>query len=302
MIKFKNRFQARQDSHEEGAPSLVVEGLFVSYDGGTKQPSAQANSLLSENDRFALDDVSFSIGTGQQLAVVGPNGAGKSTLFQSIAGTLKPKLGSINIYGHEPDRHTCVGYVPQRSLIDWSFPVSVKDVVMMGRIRRIGFFRWPKKRDWIAVGNSLRRVNATHLAEKQIGELSGGQQQRVFIARALAQEADILLLDEPFSGLDAPNHDAILEILKILRADGVTVLVATHDLNLAAAHFDLILLLNGRVIALGPAADVLTQQNLVLGYGQHMHIIENENEQILFADSCCDQGEEMPVESIGLRK
>ncbi len=298
MVKLRNRIQMRGVSHVDGAPTLAVQGLAVSYITSAESLFARENRP-KERRQYALADVTFSVGAGQQLAVVGPNGAGKSTLFQSIVGTLKPNEGSISIYGHEPDNHICIAYVPQRSQIDWSFPVSVKDVVMMGRIGQIGFFRWPKRRDWEIVDRSLRRVNASHLAEQQIGELSGGQQQRVFIARALAQEADILLLDEPFSGLDAPNHDAILEILGSLRMDSVTVLVATHDLNLAAAHFDLILLLNGRVIAFGPANDVLTQQNLILGYGDHMHIIENEEDQILFTDSCCDQGESISIRTVG---
>lgn len=294
MIKLKNRIQVRGVRHVDGAPTLAVKGLAVSYATGSDGAATKQNGPAG-GGQYALADVTFSVEAGQQMAVVGPNGAGKSTLFQSIVGTLQPNKGSINVYGYEPDSHICIAYVPQRSQIDWTFPVSVRDVVMMGRIGQIGFFRWPKQRDWEIVDRCLSRVNASHLAEQQIGQLSGGQQQRVFIARALAQEADILLMDEPFSGLDAPNHDAILEILSSLRKDSVTVLVATHDLNLAAAHFDLILLLNGRVIAFGPAGDVLTEQNLVTGYGDHLHIIENEEEQIVFTDTCCDEGENSPI-------
>jgi ABC-type Mn2+/Zn2+ transport system ATPase subunit len=300
MIKLKNRVQTRGVNHVDGAPTLAVKDLAVTYGIGSPR-NGDGEGITAGRGQYALMDVTFSVDAGQQMAVVGPNGAGKSTLFQSIVGTLRPNEGSINVYGIEPEGHICIAYVPQRSQIDWSFPVTVKDVVMMGRIGQIGFFRWPKRRDWEIVDHCLRRVNTQHLAEKQISELSGGQQQRVFIARALAQEADILLMDEPFSGLDAPNHEAILDILSTLRTDGVTVLVATHDLSLAAAHFDLILLLNGRLIAFGPATEVLTQQNLVRGYGDHLHIIDSEEEQILFADSCCDDGEIIPTKSVGMK-
>ena len=224
---------------------------------------------------------------GERIAVVGPNGAGKSTLFRVIAGTLRPDAGRVTVSGHEPDAHICIAYVPQRSQVDWNFPVTVADVVMMGRVGQIGLFRRPGRRDREIVAQSLARVNASHLASRQIGALSGGQQQRVFIARALAQEAELLLLDEPFTGLDAPSHEAIFDVLEALQAEGVAVLVATHDLNLAAQEFMRVMLLNGEIIAFGAPAAVLTADNLLRAYGGHMHVLL-EDETMVLADTCCD--------------
>jgi ABC-type Mn2+/Zn2+ transport system ATPase subunit len=182
--------------HRPDTPTLELRDVSVAY-----------------GEQRALDDVSFQVEQGEQVAVVGPNGAGKSTLFKLIAGTLKPHRGRVLMCGDEPGRHTCIAYVPQRSQIDWSFPVTVEDVVLMGRVGRMGLFRRARHSDWVSVRASLARVDATHLAHKQIGALSGGQQQRVFIARALAQEASMLLLDEPLTGLDAPSQQAIFQIL-----------------------------------------------------------------------------------------
>jgi ABC-type Mn2+/Zn2+ transport system ATPase subunit len=255
--------------HHPDTPTLEIRAVSVVY-----------------GDQRALDDVTFQVEQGEQVAVVGPNGAGKSTLFKLIAGTLKPSRGEILMCGHEPDQHTCIAYVPQRSQIDWSFPVTVEDVVLMGRVGRMGLFRRARRRDWSSVRASLARVDATHLAQKRIGELSGGQQQRVFVARALAQEASLLLLDEPLSGLDAPSQQAIFEILASLRPDGVTVLVATHDLNLAAARFDRVMLLNKGIVAFDRGPEVLTAENLLAAYGGHVHRF-GEDEGMLLADSCC---------------
>ena len=177
-----------------------------------------------------------------------------------------------------------MAYVPQRQSVDWTFPVTVEDVVMMGRTAKIGLFRRAKKNDYDIVQQSLERVNGSHLAKKQIGELSGGQQQRVFIARALAQEAELLLLDEPLAGLDLPSQDQVFEVLDSVTASGITTIVATHDLNMAASKFDQVMLLNGRVIALGRPEDVLTADNLVIAYGGHLHTQDG----LLIADTCCD--------------
>jgi ABC-type Mn2+/Zn2+ transport system ATPase subunit len=237
-----------------------------------------------------LQDVTFRVETGERIAVVGPNGAGKSTLFKLIVGTLKPNQGEVNIYGQGPGGHICIAYVPQRSQIDWAFPVTVEDVVMMGRVGQIGLFRWPRRRDWDLVRASLDRVNARHLTKKQIGELSSGQQQRVFIARALAQEAELLLMDEPLAGLDVPNQEAIFETLDSLRPDGVTVLVATHDLNLAAERFDRMMLLNKRIVAFDRATAVLQPDNLLQAYGGHVHVLDDRG--VLLTDECCDHHDE----------
>lgn len=267
-------------THESAAPTLELNHVSVSYASGANAGRGRS---------YALEDVTFQINAGERVAVVGPNGAGKSTLFRLIVGTLTPNKGAVNVAGYAPGSHICIAYVPQRSQIDWSFPVTVEDVVMMGRVGQIGLFRRPQRHDRELVHASLERVGATGLAGKQIGELSGGQQQRVFIARALAQEAELLLLDEPMSGLDTPSQEAIFAILDGLRGDGVTVLMATHDLNLAAERFDRILLLNGRLIAAGSPAEVLQTEHLLHAYGGHIHIVSSGDETLLLADTCCEE-------------
>lgn len=273
MTELVRQITRRGVAHAPDQPTLKMENVSVAYSGEGGVTSA-------------LESVSFQVGSGERIAVVGPNGAGKSTLFKLIVGTLRPQQGAVNIFGQGPDGHICIAYVPQRSQIDWDFPVTVEDVVMMGRVGQIGFFRWPRRRDWELVRQALERVNALHLARKQIGELSGGQQQRVFIARALAQQAELLLLDEPLTGLDTPSQEAIFTILDSLRPDGVTVLVATHDLSLAAERFDRIMLLNRQIVGFGPATAVLTPDNLLAAYGGHMHVLDGGD--MVLADTCCE--------------
>jgi ABC-type Mn2+/Zn2+ transport system ATPase subunit len=240
----------------------------------------------------ALDNLSFTLNQGDQVAVVGPNGAGKSTLFNLIARIIQPVRGQVNIYGSGPEGHICVGYVPQRNRLDWRFPVTVADVVMMGRVGKIGLFRWPRRQDRELVDQALARVGMQSLANRQIGELSGGQQQRVFLARALAQEAELLLLDEPLTGLDQPSQEAILDLLAQLREQRVTVLVATHDLNQAAEHFAKVMLLNRRLIALGTPQEVLTPNFLSLAYGNQLHVVHGAQGDLILADTCCGDGHE----------
>lgn len=266
--------------HETTSPTLELKDVWVAYNGRVGGSNGGSH--------FALEGITFQVITGERIAVVGPNGAGKSTLFRLIAGTLSPDKGDINIYGYNPGGHICIAYVPQRSQIDWTFPVTVEDVVMMGRVGKIGLLRRPRQTDWQIVGDSLERVGAIDLRNKQIGELSGGQQQRVFLARALAQEAELLLLDEPLNGLDIPTQEAILSILDDLRRDGVTVLLATHDLDTAAERFDRIMLLNRRIVSLGPPAEVLRSENLLAAYGGHVHLIDQPGGALLVADTCCD--------------
>jgi manganese/iron transport system ATP-binding protein len=268
-------------SHETAAPVLELRGISVAYTQAGGGPRG-----------FALENVSLEVQTGERVAVIGPNGAGKSTLLKLVAGMLKPTSGQVNVYGHASHEHICIGYAPQRNQIDWAFPVTVMDVVMMGRAGKIGLLRWPRRRDWDLARHSLERVHALHLADKQIGELSGGQQQRVFIARALAQEAELLLMDEPLAGLDIPGQEQIFEILETLRQDKVTILLATHDLNLAAERFDRALLLNRKVVAYGEPTAVLSPANLLAAYGGHAHMIKMDDKTMLLADTCCDHGEE----------
>lgn len=240
----------------------------------------------------ALADASFVLARGERVAVVGPNGAGKSTLLKAIAGILAPTVGSVDVYGGGAGGHICIGYVPQRSQVDWNFPVTVADVVMMGRVARMGLFRHPGRDDRRLVAESLAQVDMTGLAGRQIGELSGGQQQRVFIARALAQEAELLLMDEPLTGLDIPSQEAIFRILDLLRERGLTVLVSTHDLQAAAERFDRLMLLRRRIIGFGRAAEVLTPDNLRLAYGSHVTMIDAPEGVYALSDTCCAGDEE----------
>ena len=257
--------------HQAGAPILEISHLTVRYE-----------------NVFALENLSMTVTSGERLAVIGPNGAGKSTLFKVIAGVLQHTSGEVNIYGHEPGGHICIAYVPQRSQVDWKFPVSVADVVMMGRISKLGLLRWPKPRDWDYVRQSLQVVGLDELADRQISELSGGQQQRMFIARALAQEAELMLMDEPFTGLDINSQEDILSIMDELRQRGVTVLVSTHDLNLAGEHFDRVLLLNRRVYGLGLPSEVFVPDLLLSAFGGHLRLLQTETEVVAVGDTCCD--------------
>jgi manganese/iron transport system ATP-binding protein len=240
---------------------------------------------VSYNGHHALDGISFTINVGERVAVVGPNGAGKSTLFKALVGLLHPTTGKVETSGAE------LGFVTQRSAVDWSFPVSVHDVVMMGRVAKMGWLRWQKLRDREIVRHCLEQVGMLDHANRQIAELSGGQQQRVFIARALAQEATILLMDEPFSGVDAPSQEAILEILRRLRAQGVTVLVSTHDLNLAVERFDRMALLNRRMIAFGEPREVITPATLGAAYGGQALWRGDDYAMVLGDIDCCGEGE-----------
>ncbi|NTW00538.1 MAG: metal ABC transporter ATP-binding protein [Oscillochloris sp.] len=263
----------------------------------TAMPTSTASTTLEIRDlrvgyagNTVLEKVSFALHEGEQVAVVGPNGAGKSSLFKAIVGLLRPSAGHIRYAGAEQAEPSTVAYVPQRSQVDWRFPVSVADVVMMGRTGRIGLFRRPGARDQAIVEEALELVQMTHLARRQISELSGGQQQRVFLARALAQEAHLLLMDEPLTGLDVRSQETIFQILENLRPRRVTVLTALHDLQLAARHFDRVMLLNRRLISFGPASEVFTPNHLVEAYGGHLHLAVTREGILTVADTCCGNG------------
>jgi manganese/iron transport system ATP-binding protein len=264
--------------HEKETPALKIMGLCYRY-----------------NTHNALDQLSFEVGLGERLAVVGPNGAGKSTLFKIVAGVMKPSQGMVSVYGHDPSGHICIAYVPQRSQVDWNFPVNVADVVMMGRISKMGPLRWPTRHDWQIVHRALNDVGMDAMAENGINELSGGQQQRVFIARALAQEAELILMDEPLSGLDQTTQDDLFQILDALRQRRVTVMVALHDLKVAAERFDRVLLLNRKLIGLGTAAEVLSAECLQEAYGGHLRLVPTADGVFVLEDTCCDEGEHVHV-------
>jgi ABC-type Mn2+/Zn2+ transport system ATPase subunit len=242
------------------------------------------NITVSYNGHDALRDVTFEVPHGTRVAVVGPNGAGKSTLFKALVGLMPMRQGHVLIHGLPLGHHQdCVAYVPQREEVDWRFPVTVADVVMMGRYGRLGWLKRPTKEDRTVVARCLDQMGMADLVREPIGELSGGQQQRVFLARALAQEPHILLMDEPFTGVDAATQEATLVLLDQLREQCVTVMVSTHDLNLATSRFDYALLLNHRVIAQGSPKQVFTTEHLAEAFGTRVLFIDN----LAILDECC---------------
>ena len=272
MESLRTSLAGRPAQHDARAPLLEASHVTVHFDG-----------------RLALDDVSFQLLGGEHVAVVGPNGAGKSTLFRVIAGVLATTGGNVTVAGHQPGGHVCIAYVPQRSTVDWTFPVTVSDVVMMGRAGRLGLLRRAGRRDRDLVRRCLSDVGLGGLAGRQIGELSGGQQQRMFIARALAQEAELVLMDEPLAGLDIPAKEGIFHILDTLRERRVTVMVATHDLNLASERFDTVMLLNSRLLGMGEPAGVFTPERLHLAYGDHLRMVQADEGLMILSDTCCGE-------------
>src|SRR5579859_3330450 len=234
---------------------------------------------------LAIRDISVAIETGHRVALIGPNGAGKSTLFKAIVGLVVPSNGHVVINGQSgPDARQAVAYVPQFEDVDWDFPVSVLDVVVMGLARQVGWLRQPNARHrQIALG-ALERVGLAQYARVQIGELSGGQKRRVFVARALAQGANILLLDEPFSGVDALAQQTLFDILDNLRREGATVLLATHDLQLASTHFDALLIVNQRAIAYGKPEETFKPALLAEAFGSQMAMWQTDGKVIMLTD------------------
>jgi ABC-type Mn2+/Zn2+ transport system ATPase subunit len=243
------------------------------------------NASIGYGSKVVVHDLTFHVPHGARVAVVGPNGAGKSTLFKALVGLLPLQRGQILIHGRPLGIHKdCVAYVPQREEVDWRFPVTVRDVVMMGRFEHQGWLGGPSSEDRRVVQRSLAQLEISDLAQGSIGELSGGQQQRVFLARALAQEPHILLMDEPFTGVDLTTQDATLQLLDDLRASQVTAMIATHDLNLAVGKFDLILLLNHTLIAFGTPEEVMKQEYLARAFGARMAVLPDGSVVI---DECC---------------
>jgi ABC-type Mn2+/Zn2+ transport system ATPase subunit len=222
-------------------------------------------------DRVALEDVDLEIPCGALVAVVGPNGGGKSTLLKLIAGMLKPWTGSVEVLGEPAGREAHrVAYVPQAELVDWSFPVNVWNVAMMGRYPRLGPLHQPGRADHDAVAAALERVGMLDRAKSPIGALSGGQRRRAFLARAMAAEVDLYLLDEPVTGVDIPTQEALMDLLAAEAERGKAVIATTHDLAAAARHFGSIVAVNRRIIASGPANLVTNADILARTYGAHL--------------------------------
>ena len=249
-----------RDSSVGGAVAVSVRDLWAGYDGAP-----------------ALEGVSFDLPRGALVALAGPNGSGKTTLLKTLLGLLRPWRGSIELFGRPIDGlRSRVGYAPQAEQADGDFPATVGDVVMMGRYGRLGLLRRPAALDREAAARAIAQVGLADLGGRPVGELSGGQHRRMLIARALAQEAELLLLDEPMAGLDAASQHDLLALFEALRGQGKTLLVATHDLSCVAACFDLTLLLNRRLVAFGPPAETLTPALLSEAYAGHLLLLPTE--------------------------
>jgi len=247
-----------------GAPPIEVHDLTVAY---RKKP--------------VLWDIDFKLPEGKLIGMVGPNGAGKSTLIKAIMGLLPLVSGFVRIYGKPLESmREIIGYVPQRESVDWDFPTDALDVVTMGRYGKLSLFGRPTAGDKAKAMDALKKVGMSDFANRQISQLSGGQQQRVFLARALVQDAQIYLMDEPFAGVDASTEKAILELLHELKSKGKTLLVVHHDLNTVAEYFDWVMLLNLRLVKLGPVNEIFNNENLRLTYGGKLNLLSEMAEKI----------------------
>ncbi len=246
------------------APAIEVHSLTVAY-----------------GQKPVLWDIDVAIPSGSLVAIVGPNGAGKSTLLKAVLGLIPATSGFVKTLDRDVSEvRKQIGYVPQRETVDWDFPVSVLDVVEMGRYGRIGWLKRPSKRDREIALSSLDQVGMLSFAKRQISQLSGGQQQRVFLARALAQEPEIYLMDEPFAGVDAATERAMIEILRTLRSNGKTIVAVHHDLQTIPEYFDWVAMLNLHLVAAGPIAEAYTPENLQKTYGGRLTILDQVAEAI----------------------
>jgi manganese/zinc/iron transport system ATP- binding protein len=255
--------------NQDPVPAVEVHDLTVAYHA---QP--------------VLWDVDLTLPEGRLIAIVGPNGAGKSTLLKTILGLVRPTTGWIQVFGAPyAQRRSWVGYVPQRESVDWDFPTSAIDVVTMGLYGRIGWLRRPTRHHKQTALDCLQKVGIRELAQRQISQLSGGQQQRVFLARALAQDARLYLMDEPFAGVDATTERAILTLLQELRTQGRTVVAVHHDLQTVAEYFDHVVLLNLRLVASGPIASTFTHENLQRTYGGRLTLLTRAAEALYAGQS-----------------
>jgi manganese/zinc/iron transport system ATP- binding protein len=253
----------------------------VAASNGEPPPLEIHDLTVAYHKKPVLWGIDLAVPKGKLVGIVGPNGAGKSSLIKAAMGILPASSGWVKIFG-EPYKKNLqrVGYVPQRESVDWDFPVSVMDVVLMGRYGHLGMMKRPAKRDRDIARECLDKVKMLPYADRQISNLSGGQQQRVFLARALAQESDLYFMDEPFAGVDAATESAIITLLHELRNKGKTLLVVHHDLPTARNYFDMLLLLNMRVVAFGPTEEVFTYELLQNTYGGRLTILSEVAEAV----------------------
>jgi len=239
-------------------PALEVHQLTVNYD---KTP--------------VLWDISLEVPCGKLVGVVGPNGAGKSTFIKTALGLVEPISGKVEFFGQSlKDVRQRVAYVPQRESVDWDFPITVRDLVLMGRYGRLGVFKWPRQADYAAADHYLEVVGMAQYKDRQISQLSGGQQQRVFIARALLQEADVYFMDEPFAGVDLATEKVLMNVLRELKNEGKTVFVVHHDLNNVEDYFDWVVMLNMRLVACGSVQQVFNPDTLNETYGKSYSLFD----------------------------
>jgi manganese/zinc/iron transport system ATP- binding protein len=223
-----------------------------------------------------LWDVDCEIPAGNIIGIIGPNGAGKSTLIKTALKLVQPISGKVTFFGKSlEETRRRIAYVPQRESVDWDFPITVRNLVMMGRFGTLGLFRWPNQADKASVDHYIEAMGLTPYANRQISQLSGGQQQRAFIARALVQEADIYFMDEPFAGVDMGTENAIMDILRQLKAKGKTVFVVHHDLNTVEKSFDWVIMLNLRLVACGPVVEAFNADTLMMTYGKTYALLDD---------------------------
>ncbi len=243
---------------DEASAALYVEGLNVNFDTTS-----------------VLWDIHFSIPAGRLVGIVGPNGAGKSTLLKALLSMVKPLSGKMYCFG-QPLKKTRkrIAYVPQRSSVDWDFPITAFELVLMGRYGKLGYFFWPKKADREAARRVLDLVGMSGFADRQISQLSGGQQQRLFLARALLQDADLYLMDEPFAGVDMTTEKAIIALMDKLKREGKTLLVVHHDLSTVSSYFDWVLMLNTCMVACGPVNEVFHSDSIMRTFGRGNALLE----------------------------
>ena len=264
-----------------------VTTAVLPYEGGTGSvPALEVHDLtVSYQRKPVLWNVDLAVPKGKLVGILGPNGAGKSTLIKAVMGLIPLSSGWVQVFGRPVDsQRDKVGYVPQRESVDWTFPVTAMDVVLMGRYGAIPWYRRIGRRDRDAAREALNKVGMLPYADRQISNLSGGQQQRVFLARALVQDSQIYLMDEPFAGVDASTEAAIVKLLQDLRAAGKTVLLVHHDLQTAKEYFDMLILLNMRLVAFGPTEQVFTPELLQKTYGGRLTILSDVAEAVAEAE------------------